>query len=53
MPVSFSPSEKALVCPCHGATYDPYNDAKVLAGPTPFPLSKISVAEQDGWIVQL
>ena len=51
--VAFSATDKALVCPCHGATYDPYNDAVVLSGPTRIPLSKISVAEQSGWIVQL
>lgn len=49
--VAYSPSDKALLCPCHGAVYDPFNDAKVLGGPAPAPLSKIKVAIEGSWIV--
>ena len=41
--VQFDPSSKDLVCPCHGAVYDPANDAQVLAGPAPYPLQSIAI----------
>jgi Rieske Fe-S protein len=41
--VQFDPSAKDLACPCHGAVYDPYNNAQVLAGPAPYPLQKIPI----------
>ena len=33
--VQYDPSSKDLICPCHGATYDPANHANVIAGPAP------------------
>jgi len=41
--VQFDPSARDIACPCHGAVYDPYNSAQVLAGPAPFPLQKIPI----------
>jgi Rieske Fe-S protein len=41
--VQFDPSFKDIVCPCHGATYDPYNNARVVRGPAPYPLQKIPI----------
>jgi len=41
--VQFNPSGRDLVCPCHGAVYDPYNNAQVLAGPAPYPLQSIPI----------
>ena len=41
--VQFDPSLKDIVCPCHGAVYDPYNNARVLGGPAPYPLQKIPI----------
>ena len=41
--VQFDPSVKDIVCPCHGAVYDPYNNAQVLSGPAPAPLQKIPI----------
>jgi thiosulfate dehydrogenase (quinone) large subunit len=32
-----------LVCPCHGATFDPANQAQVLGGPTDQPLAPIPI----------
>jgi thiosulfate dehydrogenase [quinone] large subunit len=49
--VSFSASEKVLICPCHGATYDPFSQAHVLAGPTNTPLSAVKVAISGEWVV--
>jgi len=41
--VQFDPSSMDLLCPCHGAVYDPSNGAQVLAGPAPYPLRSIPV----------
>jgi thiosulfate dehydrogenase [quinone] large subunit len=41
--VQFNPSGKDIVCPCHGAVYDPYNNARVVGGPAPYPLQKIPI----------
>jgi thiosulfate dehydrogenase [quinone] large subunit len=41
--VQYDPSVKELVCPCHGAVYDPSNNAQVLAGPAPYPLQSIPI----------
>jgi len=49
--VSYSPPDKALICPCHGAAYDPFNSAAVLGGPTNTPLSSIKVAVSGSWVV--
>lgn len=50
--VSYSPPDKALICPCHGSVYDPYNGAAVLSGPSPTPLPPVKVAIDGQWIVQ-
>jgi thiosulfate dehydrogenase [quinone] large subunit len=41
--VQFDPSAKDLACPCHGAVFDPYNNAQVIGGPAPYPLQKIPI----------
>ena len=41
--VQFDPSMRDLVCPCHGAIYDPYHNAQVLAGPAPYPLQAVPI----------
>lgn len=50
--VQFNPASKNLQCPCHGAVFDPFNGAKVVAGPTNQPLAKIKVATVGTWIVE-
>lgn len=50
--VAYSVPDKALVCPCHGGVYDPFNGAAVVAGPPPSPLSSVKVAIAGEWIVQ-
>ena len=50
--VSYKPASKHLVCPCHGATFDPANSAAVVSGPTRTPLSKVKVAVQGAWVVE-
>lgn len=41
--VGYDPTTQALICPCHGAAFDPSNHAHVLAGPTSLPLSPVSL----------
>jgi thiosulfate dehydrogenase [quinone] large subunit len=42
--VGYDPGSRILVCPCHGAEFDPAHGAKVIAGPAPVPLPSIPVA---------
>jgi len=41
--VQYDPSQRQLVCPCHGAAFDPAHEAQVLAGPAPQPLAPLQV----------
>jgi Rieske Fe-S protein len=41
--VQFNPYAREITCPCHGAVYDPYNNAEVIAGPVPLPLQKVQI----------
>ena len=50
--VQFNSEAKNLQCPCHGAVFDPFNEAKVVAGPTNSALPKITVAAEGAWIVE-
>jgi len=50
--VSYDSGSKNLICPCHGAVYDPANGAKVLGGPTNTPLGKIKVKVSGAWVVE-
>lgn len=49
--VQYSATDRALICPCHGATFDPFNGAKVLAGPATSPLASVKVAISGDWVV--
>ena len=42
-PVDYDPTSRHLICPCHGATYDPAQQAAVLDGPTSTPLTAVSI----------
>lgn len=39
--VGYDPTTQALICPCHGAAYDPSNNGAVLAGPMSLPLTAL------------
>ncbi|HEX4715862.1 MAG TPA: Rieske 2Fe-2S domain-containing protein [Ktedonobacteraceae bacterium] len=50
--VGYDPSSGHLICPCHGAEFDPTNQAAVLQGPAQLPLTavKIQVDSKSGAI---
>lgn len=49
--VGYNSLSKTLNCPCHGGSFDPFNGAKVIAGPPPTPLAKYNVAIKGDAIV--
>jgi Rieske Fe-S protein len=50
--VSYNKGAKKLICPCHGAQFDPAKGAKPVAGPAESPLASIKVAIKSGWVVE-
>ena len=40
-PVDYDPGEEKLICPCHGAIFDPAKQGIALAGPTNQPLTPV------------
>lgn len=43
-PVDYDPSSQQLVCPCHGAAFDPTKAAAVINGPAQTPLTSVPIA---------
>jgi thiosulfate dehydrogenase [quinone] large subunit len=41
--VDYDPASHLLICPCHGAEYDPAHGAAVLQGPTDIALTSVSI----------
>jgi thiosulfate dehydrogenase [quinone] large subunit len=49
--VSYNAQDKLLVCPCHGAMFDPAKQAAVIQGPADRPLTPIQITvHSDGSI---
>ena len=49
--IQWSTEKKAMVCSCHGSTYDPRNSAKVIFGPAPLPLAGLPVKSENGLLI--
>ena len=49
--IQWSTEKKAMVCSCHGSTYDPRNSAKVIFGPAPLPLAGRPVKSENGLLI--
>jgi rieske iron-sulfur protein len=47
----WSDEKKAMVCSCHGSTYDPKNGANVIFGPAPLPLAGLPLKSDDGLLI--
>ena len=47
----WSTEKMAMVCSCHGSTYDPKNGAKVIFGPAPLPLAALPLKSDNGLLV--
>jgi Rieske Fe-S protein len=44
----WSKDRQAMVCSCHGSTYDPKNAAEVLSGPAPRRLAALPLKSENG-----
>lgn len=47
----WSSEKKAMVCSCHGSTYDPKNSAKVIFGPAPQALAGLPLKSENGVLI--
>ena len=49
--VHWSNEKKAMVCSCHGSTYDPKNSANVIFGPAPRALAGLPLKTENGLLI--
>jgi thiosulfate dehydrogenase (quinone) large subunit len=52
-PVQYDAGSKDLYCPCHGAVFDPANQAAVLQGPADTPLAPVAISVQSNGDITL
>jgi serine/threonine protein kinase/Rieske Fe-S protein len=54
VPINYDPITKNMVCPLHGAIFDPAQNAKVLLGPATTPVAAVKVSvNNDGTITMV
>ena len=41
--VQYDPGSASMICPCHGAQFDPAHQGRVMAAPTDQPLATIPI----------
>ncbi len=44
VPINYDPATKHMICPAHGAIFDPAQNAKVLLGPAPTPVTAVKIS---------
>ena len=49
--VDYDSASKELICPCHGARFDPLQNGKAIAGPTRAPLTELPVQISGEYII--
>jgi rieske iron-sulfur protein len=47
----WSKEKKAMVCSCHGSTFDPTDSAKVIFGPAPISLAALPLKSENGVLI--
>jgi rieske iron-sulfur protein len=47
----WSDEKKAMVCSCHGSTYDPKNSATVIFGPAPMSVAGLPLKSENGVLI--
>jgi rieske iron-sulfur protein len=47
----WSKEKKAMVCSCHGSTFDPKDSAKVIFGPAPISLAALPLKSENGVLI--
>jgi Rieske Fe-S protein len=52
-PVFYQPDSHTILCPCHGAVFDPAEGGACVVGPAQAPLEEIEVGTRDGEVVRL
>jgi thiosulfate dehydrogenase [quinone] large subunit len=52
-PVFYQPDSHKILCPCHGAVFDPAASGAAVVGPAQSPLEEMKVEVRDGEVVRL
>ena len=52
-PVFYQPDSHKILCPCHGAVFDPTEGGAAVVGPAQSPLEEMKVEVRDGEVLRL